>query len=187
MTKPSKKVKGLESAFDEIQADRPNQVGDIDSDLKGTGARYNNGKPDYSLVLLHDLAEFISNSEYNLCVNDYLFDTLTSLASFQETHDERFLKAALQELGIRAFEESTYVFTYGAAKYKSWNWCKGMAWSVPLACAVRHLLAAIQGQEYDEESKRLHIGHVVCNILMLLHYSRHYKEGNDLPPLSCFE
>lgn len=162
------------------------QVGDIESDLKGTGARYNNGKPDYSLVLLKDLHTMLSNSQYATEHNNQVFDVLLNLSSFQETHDPSYLESAIGELGLSAFEEATYVLTYGSRKYKAWNWAKGMPWSVPLSCAVRHLLAAVQGQEYDDESGKHHTAHVVCNILMLLHYSRHFKEGNDLPPVTLF-
>ena len=167
--------------------DQSAQVGDITSDKKGSGARYNNGKPDYSLVVLSQLSQVLSNRSYKL-EHAYLFDVLNNLAVFQETQDVSCLYEALNELGMDAIEESTHVFTYGAMKYKSWNWLKGMQWSVPLACAVRHLLKIVrEGEEVDEESGRKHEGHIVCNLMMLIHYTQYYKEGNDLPPKELFE
>ena len=163
------------------------QVGDITSDKKGSGARYNNGKPNYSLVVLSQLSQVLSNRSYNL-EHAYLFDVLNNLAVFQETQDVSCLYEALNELGMDAIEESTHVFTYGAMKYKSWNWLKGMQWSVPLACAVRHLLKIVRdGEEVDDESGRKHVGHIVANVMMMIHYTNYYKEGNDLPPKELFE
>ena len=118
----------------------------------------------------------------------YLLDVLNNLALFQQTHDVSCLYEALNDLGLDAIEESTYVFSYGKVKYAAWNWAKGMVWSVPLACAVRHLLKIVRdNEEVDEESGRLHVGHVVCNISMLIHYTKNYKEGNDLPPTTLFD
>jgi len=73
------------------------------------------------------------------------------------------------------------VFEYGAAKYSAWNWAKGMAWSVPYACAMRHLTAWYAGEELDEESGQTHLAHAMCNLLMLEHYRTHYPEGDDRP------
>ena len=56
-----------------------------------------------------------------------------------------------------------------------------MAWSVPLACAARHLRAIIRGEHLDPESHESHRGHVFCNIVMLMTYTRTYVEGDDRP------
>ena len=107
-------------------------IGDVNSTAKGSGARYNNGKPDLSLVPLW------------------------------------------------AFDDCARVFEYGKKKYAAWNWAKGMPWSVPLACALRHLGAIQRGEVDDPESNLPHLGHVMCNIVMLAHYAKYYPEGNDL-------
>jgi hypothetical protein len=86
-------------------------------------------------------------------------------------------------LGDDGWEEAAHVFTYGKAKYAAWNWAKGMPWSVPLACAARHLLwMQADRQSIDNESQLPHRGHVFCNGIMLLQYDPSYTEGNDLPP-----
>lgn len=108
-------------------------VGDITSKEKGSGARYNDGKPDYSLIPMHLLAD------------------------------------------------TARVFTYGAKKYAAWNWSKGMAWSIPFACLLRHAFAWFRGQKLDAESGLPHTAHMVCNILMLIHYEDFYPEGDDRP------
>lgn len=109
-------------------------IGDVKSDAKGSGARYNGGKPDFSLIPLSTL------------------------------------------------EDEARVWGYGKQKYAAWNWAKGMAWSVPLACALRHLAAWQRGEDVDPESGLPHLAHVMCNIRMLTLYSKTYPEGDDRPP-----
>ena len=109
-------------------------VGDINSTAKGSGARYNGGKADLSLIPLSTL------------------------------------------------EDEARVWMYGKEKYAAWNWAKGMAWSVPFACAMRHLAAWQAGQDIDEESGQPHLAHAMCNLRMLTLYSKNYLEGDDRPP-----
>lgn len=109
-------------------------IGDVNSDAKGSGARYNGGKPDFSLIPLSTL------------------------------------------------EDEARVWMYGKQKYAAWNWAKGMAWSVPLACALRHLAAWQRGEDVDPESGLPHLAHVMCNIRMLTLYTKTYPEGDDRPP-----
>jgi hypothetical protein len=79
-------------------------------------------------------------------------------------------------------EECAAVFDYGSRKYASWNWVKGMKWSIPIDCALRHARALWVGnEENDPESGLPHRGHIMCNIVMLLHYRQYFPEGNDLP------
>lgn len=108
-------------------------VGNIDSADKGSGARANSGKPDWSLMPL---------------------DVLTPVVR---------------------------VWGVGAAKYAAWNWAKGMPWSVPLACLLRHAAAYQRGETLDHETGESHMAHVICNAMMLMHYERFYPEGDDRP------
>lgn len=107
-------------------------VGDVNSTARGSGARYNDGKPDLSLVPMWTL------------------------------------------------EDTARVWSYGKQKYAAWNWAKGMPWSVPLACAMRHLSAIQKGELVDPESGLPHSAHVICNMQMLAHYMQNFPEGNDL-------
>lgn len=160
-------------------------VGNIDSTEKGSGARYNDGKPDYSLLILRDFARHLYSC--GLSNDSNVQEIIHQLGMFQQTAEIEYLDTVLKLAGMDAIEESCYVFTYGAKKYKQFNWIRGMAWSVPLACAVRHSLAILNGEEYDSESGQRHLSHVVCNVFMLIHYSKYYKEGNDLPPSEYFK
>ena len=114
-------------------------IGDVNSTVKGSGARYNSNKPDMSLIPLWTL------------------------------------------------EDEARVWDYGTKKYNAWNWAKGMPWSVPYACAMRHLAAWQRGEEIDPESGQPHLAHVMCNIRMLTLYAKTYPEGDDRPPKEYME
>lgn len=120
--------------FGELEMDEKKGIGDVNSDAKGSGARYNDGKADISLIPLCTL------------------------------------------------EDEARVWMYGKQKYAAWNWAKGMDWSVPLACAMRHIAAWQRGEELDAESGLPHLAHAMCNLRMLTLYSKTYPEGDDRPP-----
>jgi len=109
-------------------------VGDVNSQERGSGARYNSGKADFSLIPLCTL------------------------------------------------EDEAKVWEYGAKKYAAHNWMKGMPWSVPFACAMRHMAAWQKGEENDPESGLPHLAHAMCNLRMLTLFSKTYIEGDDRPP-----
>jgi hypothetical protein len=108
-------------------------IGNVNSNEKGSGARYNGGKPDFSLLPMSTL------------------------------------------------EDEVRVWMYGAQKYASWNWAKGMPWSVPFACLMRHMAAWQRGEENDPESGLPHLAHAMCNLRMLTLYAKTYQEGDDRP------
>lgn len=151
-------------------------VGDVNSTERGSGARFNTGKPAMDLVPLKVLARHVLRSRPDSTVAK----ALLSLGHFQATRDISHLTFALEELGDH-WDDCARAFDYGRRKYADWNWAKGMNWSVPLACAVRHLRAVLAGEERDKESGETHLGHVFCNIAMLLTFNETYIEGDDLP------
>lgn len=108
-------------------------VGDVNSEEKGSGARYNDNK------------------------------------------------AAIDLIPLCTLEDEARVWDYGRRKYAAWNWAKGMPWSVPLGCALRHLAAWQRGEDLDPESGLPHLAHAMCNLRMLTLYSRTYTEGDDRP------
>jgi hypothetical protein len=79
------------------------------------------------------------------------------------------------------------VFMGGKLKYAEWNWTKGMKWSTVMDCIFRHLFKYwFCREDIDPESGEHHLHHVVCNVLMLIHYDKAYKEGDDRPgPNTC--
>lgn len=90
-------------------------------------------------------------------------------------------KPTLELIPMIGLIDAARVFDYGRQKYAEWNWAKGMPWSAVLGSLLRHLEALQRGEEYDPESGLPHIGHVMCNALMLATYRYTYPSGNDLP------
>ncbi len=112
-------------------------VGDVNSDARGSGARFNSGKTPFKYTPLHLLAG-----------------------------------------AARVFQKAT---TRPVNPYPMWNWSKGMPWSVPYECALRHLDAWYRGEATDADSSESHLAHAMCNLLMLVHYEAEYAEGDDRP------
>lgn len=75
--------------------------------------------------------------------------------------------------------ELAKIYKMGAEKYADNNWRKGMKWSRILGSLKRHLNAIERGEDFDEESKLYHAGHVVWNAITLLEYYKIYPEGDD--------
>jgi len=174
--------------YSNAQNDR--QVGDLNSQTKGSGARFNAGKVPYELLpisLIADMADASIEREED-DIKDQAIVVLGYLGLWQERNIENGIPDEHPLLSaILAFEddlESTArVFEYGKKKYSEFNWAKGMAWSIPLACAVRHLLAILAGDINDPESGLSHVGHVRCNLTMLYSYDVKgtYPEGDNRP------
>lgn len=156
-------------------------VGDVTSDEKGSGARYNTGKPPMAYIPLRQ--QLIVWRGYKRMTRDML-GIISELIRFEQGEVPMWNVVSL--LSLTDLNDATYVWDYGANKYSAFNWAKGMKWSIPLACISRHVQAILGGEELDAESGCKHWGHVVCNILMLEHYEQFYKDGDDRPPPEVF-
>lgn len=166
---------------------RVTPVGDLRSEVKGSGARDNAGKLPAELLPYTAVARLLPFNQ-----NEPVRDALFELGDFQAGVDDALhgilLKVALAA-GLTFDEliaEAARVFAYGIRKYKAWNWAKGMPYSVAMACIYRHLMgdAGKPGmwQEptgKDAESGLMHAGHVACNVLMLSQWLLTYQEGDD--------
>lgn len=160
-------------------------IGDVNSDARGSGARFNTGKVPYELLPLDIVFEATGTGDQD--DHPVAQQIIIGLGMWQR--DDRhadWLTAAFRaacggEVTLPALLDAARVFDYGRRKYAEWNWAKGMKWSAPLACAVRHCLAILAGEENDPESGLPHIGHVQCNLLMLLTFAETYPEGDDRP------
>lgn len=149
-------------------------VGDVNSDARGSGARFNTGKPPVELIPVWIIADHFTAGA---CSEAHR--VLRALGEWQRGSSVAI--EVLAEFGGDWWTDCARVFDYGRKKYAAWNWAKGMAWSIPLACAVRHLLAILRGEENDPESGLPHRGHVACNLVMLAQYEQTYIEGDDRP------
>lgn len=151
-------------------------VGDVTSTERGSGARYNDGKPELAQIPVRLWIDSFAWAD--LCPA-WLIDSLRNLAEYQETGEYARIRAAFQHIPTEVLCDAARVFTYGAIKYAQWNWAKGMPWSVPFNCALRHAAALAMGEETDQESGETHAAHYACNIVMLRWYIMYYPEGED--------
>ena len=152
-------------------------IGDVNSDARGSGARFNSGKPPVELIPVWIIANttFVDPTDE---AKGEAADLLALLGDWQRLECTAIdILARMEDWHV----DCARVFDYGRKKYAEWNWAKGMPWSVPLACAVRHCLAILRGEENDPESGLPHRGHVACNLVMLAQYESSYPEGDDRP------
>tara|TARA_R110000851_G_scaffold160786_1_gene304084 strand:+ start:9975 stop:10316 length:342 start_codon:yes stop_codon:yes gene_type:complete len=78
----------------------------------------------------------------------------------------------------KALEPMVHVLMFGAQKYDSWNWVKGLKITEVADSLQRHLNAFIQGENDDPESKLSHVGHIMCNA-MFISYMYLFKPDMD--------
>lgn len=64
------------------------------------------------------------------------------------------------------------VLDFGAAKYTKDNWRTSGSWCKCADSGLRHLLAYIQGEVYDQESGLPHLAHFGCNLVFLIEFQR---------------
>lgn len=157
-------------------------IGDLNSTALGSAARFNDGKPPLDLIPANIIGEHVSRHPVG-ATEPSMSMLLRTLGQwqFREGDDPKLLHEALFWSGA-TWEDIARVFDYGRKKYAAWNWAKGMAWSVPTGCIMRHALAVVRGEIEDPESRQPHAGHIGCNLIMLLHYVERYQEGDDRPP-----
>lgn len=157
-------------------------IGDVNSEARGSGARFNAGKLPVELVPVWIVADYYVGGAPDdapaASATDEAIAVLHTLGRWQT--GELCAADVLREMDDWV-EDCTRVFDYGRKKYAAWNWAKGMSWSVPMACAVRHCLAILRGEKNDPESGLPHRGHLACNLVMLAQYELTYREGDDRP------
>ena len=154
-------------------------VGDVTSKEAGSGARYNDDKPPMHQVPVRYWSELwalqigaggLAPIGLNIAIS--------ALQRFQEGEDHAIRRTLCDRSALLS---AMAVFQYGQEKYALYNWTKGMQWSIPTACAMRHIQAIVEGEKMDPESGLPHIGHVWCNLIMLDWFVDHYPEGDDRP------
>ncbi|AGO48946.1 dATP / dGTP pyrophosphohydrolase [Cellulophaga phage phi14:2] len=79
----------------------------------------------------------------------------------------------------KALEPMVRVLMFGAQKYESWNWSKGLKYTEVCESLQRHLNAFIQGENNDLESKLEHVGHILCNAMFLSYMFLFRKDMDD--------
>jgi len=94
-------------------------------------------------------------------------------------HDKDKIRMDL--LPPQALEDIARVFGFGAKKYSSWNYMKGMKFSRIYAALQRHMNAWYKGEDNDQETGRSHLAHAGCCIMMLIEIERYLPEEDDRP------
>lgn len=169
-------------------------LGDLNSNEKGTGARFNDGKPPYELIALAAMTDALLQAA-STNSQQAVVSAVRSLGRFQAGGDAQDLSDCLYWTGAAVgldaagmMAETAKVLEYGRRKYAEFNWAKGMSWQSVIACAARHLVGTPDNpgmlkdpKGIDPESGCLHAGHVGCNIMFLLQFMLTYREGDDRP------
>ncbi len=85
-------------------------------------------------------------------------------------HNEGKRKWSLVD--FKSLEPMVEVLEVGALKYSPHNWKKGHPKHEILESTIRHLAALMDGQEFDEETQKHHMGHIMCNAMFYLYNFR---------------
>lgn len=88
-------------------------------------------------------------------------------------------KPRMDLISSKALIELARVLTYGAKKYDSHNWRKGIAYSRIIAAIYRHLVAYNDGETYDKETGISHAAHAMCELMFLLEFEHTHPELDD--------
>lgn len=79
----------------------------------------------------------------------------------------------------KALEPMVQVLMFGANKYSTWNWAKGLKYTEICESLQRHLNSFIEGEDDDPESKLHHVGHILCNAMFLSYMFLFRKDMDD--------
>lgn len=79
---------------------------------------------------------------------------------------------------FKSLEPLVRVLEFGASKYGDFNWQKGLNKKEILESMMRHMTDLMDGNEYDEESKLHHIGHIMCNAMFYMFFKNKEEDGN---------
>lgn len=77
--------------------------------------------------------------------------------------------------------EMVRVLEFGAQKYDSWNWSKGLPYMTMIGSTMRHILKFISGEDLDDESGLSHVAHAMTNLAFLLHFVKMGGGTDDRP------
>lgn len=89
-------------------------------------------------------------------------------------------KPRLDLVSSIAINELAKVLTFGAKKYDSHNWRKGIHFSRLMAATLRHLFAYLGGDRKDKETGLSHLSHAMCCIMFMLEQEVTRPDLDDL-------
>jgi len=119
------------------------------------GCKYNN-------------APFCDKKDRDLSKDDYsCWESGKTAISLEKgvKNDSEKLDWTMLDLGV--MEKVVEVLQYGSNKYARDNW-KNVDGNRFEAAAMRHKVARLKGEKYDQESGLLHAAHEACNLYFIL-------------------
>ena len=124
------------------------------------GLRYNEGKPQWSLVHYQSLVPMIRVLEYG--AHKY---TIYQDGSGKQFRGSEVSPEEVKILGLTVFKTGRE------------NWKKPLDLTEILESMQRHLAALLDGESCDIESTIHHMGHIQCNA-MFYNYHKKIQDGN---------
>lgn len=88
-------------------------------------------------------------------------------------------KPDLTDIPMDAMWEMGKAFTYGQKKYKKNNFRAGMLVSRQLAAAIRHIYQHLDGENFDKETKSMHLGNAMASIAMAIYNLKNNPSTDD--------
>jgi hypothetical protein len=88
-------------------------------------------------------------------------------------------KAPIHFLHRSFLEGAALAQGFGSAKYGSWNFTKGIAYTRLCNAAMRHIIAFMWREDNDPESGLSHLDHAAANLNMLKFMIEERKEMDD--------
>ena len=90
-------------------------------------------------------------------------------------------KAPLEYIPLRVLEGVAYVLQHGAEKYGIRNWREDpILLSTYKGAILRHLTAWSEGEDFDPDSGREHLEHIMACCVVALDAIHHNTAENDL-------
>lgn len=88
-------------------------------------------------------------------------------------------KPDMSLLSSIALTELTKVLDFGAKKYSSHNWRKGITSCRLIAAALRHLFSYLGGETNDPETSLNHVAHAMCCCMFIIELKQTHPQLDD--------
>lgn len=141
------------------------------------GNRFNTGKYRPTLAPYSDAVRAcLEETDQNLASGYSL--VMQSLTNQSTRGAKEKLAMAAVVLGVNP-REVCQVLEFGAKKYSTWNWTKGLHITSVYDSLLRHLFAIGSGELIDPESGLPHRAHIGCNILFIEYFLNRRPDLDD--------
>jgi hypothetical protein len=92
-------------------------------------------------------------------------------------HDKA--KAPVELVPVELICGAASAFGYGVKKYGRFNYREGIEHTRLAAAVMRHILAYLDGENYDSESGLLHLSHAAASLGMLMWHDNNRPDLDD--------